>query len=117
MTETVSASSLILYIKERFHNTSDFVLETIEWQDETAIICYYSVMTEASQANEQLELIRERAGVGLSDWGETAASTVLPFSMSTLVDVVCSESVAVIFPKTNELLKVTVPNITVRVSG
>ena len=114
MTETVSASTLILYIKERFHNTSDLFLETIEWQGETAIICYYSVMTEASQANEQLELIRERVGEGLSDWGETAASTVLPFSMSTLVEVVCSKSVAVIFPKTNELLKVTVPNITVR---
>lgn len=114
MTEPVSTADLVLYIKERFHNTSDLFIETTEWQGEPAIICYYSVMTEGSQVSEQFELIRQRAESGLSDWGETAVSTVLPFAMSTVVDAVCTGSVAVILPKSNLLLKITVPKISVR---
>jgi len=64
--------------------------------------------------NEQLELLRKRAEDGLPEWGETGTSTVLPFSMSTMTDAVCVGSVAVIFPKTNELLKITIPNVAVR---
>ncbi|MBO1914177.1 spore germination protein, partial [Microvirga sp. 3-52] len=85
-----------------------------EWKGESAIICYFSVLTEGSTLNEQIEILRKRAEDGLPDWGETGASKVLPFSMSTMVDAVCVGSVAVIFPKTNQLLKITIPNITVR---
>ncbi|WP_246880400.1 spore germination protein [Sporosarcina sp. 6E9] len=114
MTEKLSTSSLILYIKERFHNTADLFVEEMEWKGESAIICYFSVLTEGSTLNEQIEILRKRAEDGLPDWGETGASKVLPFSMSTMVDAVCVGSVAVIFPKTNQLLKITIPNITVR---
>ena len=114
MTETLSASSLILYIKERFHNTSDLFVEEIEWEGQPAIVCYFSVLTEGGTLNEQLEILRKRAKEGIPDWGETGASTVLPFSMSTMTDAVCLGSVAVVFPKTNKLLKITIPNITVR---
>ena len=88
MTETLSASSLILYIKERFHNTSDLFVEEIEWEGQPAIVCYFSVLTEGGTLNEQLEILRKRAKDGIPDWGETGASTVLPFSMSTMTDAV-----------------------------
>ena len=114
MTETVSEASLILYIKEKFHNTADLFVETMEWHGKTAIVCYYSVLTEASLTHEQLELIRKRAEKGVPDWGETAASTILPFSMSTLVDTVCVGSVAVVFLDTNQLLKLSIPKFAVR---
>ena len=114
MTETVSEASLILYIKERFHNTSDLFVETIEWQGESSIICYFSGLTESSTLNIQLEILRKRADDGNPDWGETGASTILPFSMSTMIDAVCAGSVAIIFPKNNRLLKITIPTITVR---
>lgn len=114
MTETLSTSSLILYIKERFHNTADLFVEEMEWQGQSAIVCYFSVLTEGTTLNEQLEILRKRAEDGISDWGETGASTILPFSMSTMTDAVCVGSVAIVFPKTNKLLKITIPNVTAR---
>ena len=90
MSDNVSTASLSLYIKERFHDSADLFVETTEWQGESAVLCYYTVLTEGREVNEQLELIRVRSEAGLSDWGVTAVSTVSPFLMSTLVEAVCS---------------------------
>ncbi len=115
MTETLSASSLILYIKERFHNTSDLFVEEIEWEGQPAIVCYYTVLTEGGTLNEQLEILRKRAKEGIPDWGESGAINC-PSIFDVDIDR-CSLLLvqsAVIFPKTNKLLKITIPNITVR---
>jgi len=114
MTEPVSTADLILHIKERFHNTSDLFVEILEWRDASAIVCYYTVLTEGAQLNEQIEILRKRAEDGIPDWGETGASTILPFSMSEMTEAVTTGSVAVIFPNTNKLLKITIPKVTVR---
>ncbi len=109
-----SIDDLLLYIKNIFHNSADLIVEEIEWQDNPAIICYYSVMNEAVQVNEELELIRQRAVNGLTKWGETASSTIQAFSVPTLIDSVVTGSVAVVFPYTNLLLKITIPKMPVR---
>ena len=112
--DTVSTDSLILYIKKIFHNSSDLFVEETKWQDGPVVICYYTVMTEGAQVNQQLELIRKRATDGLADWGETAISSVHAFSVSTLTQSVSSGFVAVIFPDTNLLLQITMPKFAIR---
>lgn len=114
MDDVKSVDGLILYIKKTFHNSVDLVVEEIEWQDNPAVICYFSVMNEAALVNKELELIRNRASEGLVKWGDTAASTVHAFSVPTLIDSVVTGSVAVVFPYTNLLLKITIPKIPVR---
>ena len=114
MDDMVSTDSLILYIKKLFHNSSDLFVEETKWQDRTAVICYYTVMTEGAQVNLQLELIRKRASDGLVDWGETAISSVHAFSVSTLTESVSSGFVAVIFPETNLLLQIKMPKFAMR---
>ena len=39
------------------------------------------------QVNQQIEIIRKRANDGLTDWGETAISSVHAFSVPKLVKV------------------------------
>lgn len=109
-----SAANLLLYIKERFFESDDLLVEMTDWQGAPAIICYYTALSEGKTVNEQLELIRKRNAEGLSDWGDTAVSTILPFSMSTLIDEVCMGAVVVAFPETKELLKLTIPKFGVR---
>ena len=114
MSGNISTANLLLYIKERFHDSADLFVETTEWQGESAVICYYTVLTEGREVNEQLELIRIRREAGLSDWEETAVSTILPFSMSSLVEAVCMGGVVVVFPTTNQLLKLMIPKFGLR---
>ncbi|WP_318614475.1 spore germination protein [Sporosarcina sp. YIM B06819] len=114
MDDVKSIDGMILYIKNIFHDSADLIVEEIEWQKKPAIICYYSVINEASQVNKELELIRNRAEEGLLKWGETAASTVQAFSVPTLIENVATGSVAVVFPFTNLLLKITIPKMPVR---
>lgn len=112
--DTVSTDSLILYIKKLFHNSSDLFVEKMEWSDGPAVVCYYTGMTEGTQVNQQLELIRKRAEDGLTDWGKTAFSSVHAFSVSTITESVSSGFVAVIFPETNLLLQITMSKFVVR---
>ena len=114
MDHVQSVDGLMLYMKKIFHDSTDLIVEEIEWQGNPAVICYYTVMNEASQVNRELESIRHREEVGSKDWGETAASTVHAFSIPTLIDSVVSGSVAVVFPSTNLLLKITIPKFPVR---
>ncbi|WP_249336609.1 spore germination protein [Sporosarcina sp. Marseille-Q4063] len=114
MTETLSASSLILYIKERFHNTVDLFVEEMEWEKGAAIVVYFKVMTEGGQVNEQLDIIRKRELAGLPNWGDTPVSTIHPFTISTLIEKVCAGSAVVIFLNTNMMLTVNVPSFAVR---
>ena len=114
MDDMQSVDGLIIHMRKTFHDSTDLIVEEIEWQDTPAVICYYSVMNEASQVNRQLELIRNRAQGGGVKWGETAASTVQAFSVPTLIDSVVSGSVAVVFPYTNLLLKISIPKMPVR---
>lgn len=114
MSDNTSTASLLLYIKERFHESDDLLVEITDWQGESVIVCYYTVLTEGREVNKQLELIRTRKELGLSDWGETAISAISPFSMSTLVEAVCIGAVAVVFPKSNTFLKLMMPQFAVR---
>ena len=41
----------------------------MEWNDGPAIVCYYSVLTEGGQVNQQIDIIRKRAVDGLSELG------------------------------------------------
>lgn len=114
MGDAVSTDSLILYIKKTFHNSSDLFVEEMEWQNGTAVICYFTTMTEGAEVNRQLELIRKRAADGLSDWGRTAISSVHAFSVTVLTTSISSGFVAVIFPETNLLLQIMMPKFAVR---
>lgn len=114
MDDMKSVDELLLYIKNIFHDSVDLVVEEIKWEDNSAVICYYSVMNDATQVNSEIELIRHRAGAGGEEWWKTASSTVQPFSVSTLIDSVISGSVVIVFPYTNLLLKITIPKIPVR---
>ncbi|MFJ7936851.1 spore germination protein [Sporosarcina sp. NPDC096371] len=114
MDDMKSIDGVILYIKKTFHDSADLIVEEIDWQDNPAIICYYSVLNDAAQVNKELELIRNRAVEGLAEWGETAASTVQAFSVPLLIDSIVTGSVAVVFPYTNLLLKITIPKMPVR---
>ena len=84
MSDTISTDSMILYIRKIFHDSADLFVEEMEWHDGPAIVCYYSVLTEGGKVNEQIDIIRQRAVDGLSDWGDTAASSVHAFSVPTL---------------------------------
>lgn len=114
MSDNISTANLLLYIKERFHESDDLLVEVTEWQGESAIICYYKALVEGYELNKQIELIRTKKQLNLGDWGETAISAISPFSMSTLVDAVCSGSAAIIFPSTNTFLQITMPQLKTR---
>ena len=60
MGDAVSTDSLILYIKKIFHNSTDLFVEKTEWQDGPAVICYYTIMTEGAEVNQQLELNQKK---------------------------------------------------------
>lgn len=114
MSDAATIDNMVLYIRKTFHDSADLFVEQMEWQNGPAVVCYYSVLMEGGQVNEQIALIQQRAEDGLLDWGETAVSSVHAFSIASLIECVCTGSVAIVFPTTNLLLKITVPKPPVR---
>ena len=71
-------------------------------------------MTESGEVNKQIDIIRKRAIDEVTDWGETAVSSVDAFSVPKLVESVTSGFIAVYFPNTNLLITITMPSFEVR---
>ncbi|WP_342504961.1 spore germination protein [Sporosarcina sp. FSL K6-2383] len=114
MDEVKSNDSLILYIQNLFHNSADLIVRKISWKDEVATICFFNTLTESSDVNRQIEILRHRSIADLPNWEGTAASSVVAFSASKLIESVTNGFVAVYFPSTNLLMIITIPSFEVR---
>ncbi|MDX1807026.1 MAG: hypothetical protein R3267_08370, partial [Paenisporosarcina sp.] len=66
-----SFSKLSEYIKELFHDSSDLIVREIDWPDDEAILCHFSVLMDNSVISEQLSMIQKRHQEQLPNWGET----------------------------------------------
>ena len=66
--EVKSNDSLILYIKNLFHDSADLIVQEVTWKDGVAIVCFFNTMTESGEVNKQIEIIRQRAIDELPDW-------------------------------------------------
>ncbi|KXH82084.1 spore gernimation protein KA [Sporosarcina sp. HYO08] len=106
--------SLILSIKNIFHNSTDLVVREVSWKDGSALVCFYNTITESGEVNRQIEILRHRSIADLPDWGNTAASSVEAFSQSKLVENVTNGFVAIFFPYPNLLLTITMPSFETR---
>src|SRR5690606_11422840 len=73
-----------------------------------------NTMTESSEVNKQIEILRLRSIADLPNWAGTATSSVGAYSVSKLIESVSNGFVAIYFPATNLLLTVTVPSFEVR---
>src|SRR5690606_32503430 len=71
-------------------------------------------LTESSDVNRQIEILRHRSIADLPNWEGTAASSVVAFSASKLIESVTNGFVAVYFPSTNLLMIITIPSFEVR---
>ena len=114
MDEVKSNDSLILYIKNLFHDSADLIVREINWKDGVGIVCFFNTMTESGEVNKQIDIIRKRAIDELPDWGGTAASSVDAFSVTKLVESVSNGFIAVYFPETNLIMTITIPSYEVR---
>ncbi|MCZ2258245.1 spore germination protein [Sporosarcina sp. G11-34] len=113
MDQVKSNDSLILYIKNLFHDSADLIVREVSWKDGVGIVCFFNTMTESGEVNKQIDIIRKRA-IELPDWGGTAASTVEAFSVPKLVESVSSGFVVVYFPVPNLIMTITIPSYEVR---
>jgi len=114
MDEVKSNDSLILYIKNLFHDSADLIVREVNWKDGVGIVCFFNTMTESGEVNKQIDIIRKRAIDELPDWGGTAASSVDAFSVSKLVESVSNGFVVVYYPATNLIMTITIPSYEVR---
>ncbi|MFC6040164.1 spore germination protein [Paenisporosarcina macmurdoensis] len=106
-----SFSKLSEYIKELFHDSSDLVVREIDWPDDEAILCHFSVLMDNSVISEQLNMIQNRLQEKLPNWGETPTSSLETFHPSKLVEYVCAGESTIILVKANLLLRITLPNV------
>ena len=114
MDEVKSNDSLILYIKNLFHDSADLIVREVTWKNGVAIVCFFNTMSESGEVNKQIDIIRKRAIDELPDWGGTAVSSVDAFSVTKLIDSVTNGFVAVFFPESNLLMTITIPSYEVR---
>lgn len=114
MGEVKSNDSLILYIKNLFHDSADLIVQEVNWKNGLGIVCFFNTMTESGEVNKQIDIIRKRAIDELTDWGGTAASSVEAFSVAKLVESVSNGFIAVYFPATNLIMTITIPSYEVR---
>ena len=114
MDQVKSNDSLILYIKNLFHDSADLIVREVTWKDGVGIVCFFNTMTESGEVNKQIDIIRNRSIDGLPDWGGTAASSVDAFSVPKLVESVSSGFIVVYFPATNLIMTITIPSHEVR---
>lgn len=114
MDEVKSNDSLILYIKNLFHDSADLIVREVTWKDGVGIVCFFYTMTESGEVNKQIDIIRKRAIDELPDWEGTPVSNVEAFSVSKLIESVTSGFVAVFFPATNLIMSITIPTFEVR---
>ncbi|MCM3637568.1 spore germination protein [Sporosarcina luteola] len=114
MDDVKSNDSLILYIQNLFHDSADLIVRKITWKDGDGIICFFSTMTESSEVNKQIEILRLRSIAELPNWAGTATSSVEAFSVPKLVNSVTNGFVAIFFPATNLLMTITIPSFEVR---
>lgn len=114
MEEAKSNDSLILDIQNTFHDSADLIVRKISWKDGVAILCFLSTMTESSEVNRQIEILRLRSISELPNWAGTATSSVEVFSLPKLVESVTNGFVAIFFPSTNLLMTITIPSFEVR---
>ena len=117
MDEVKSNDSLILDIKKLFHHSSDLIVRKISWKDGEAIVCFFSTMTEGSEVNKQIEILRLRSIAELPNWAGTATSSVGAFSEQKLIESVTNGFVAIFFPATNLLMTITIPSFEVRATS
>ncbi|MCM3743146.1 spore germination protein [Sporosarcina luteola] len=114
MDDVKSNDSLILYIQNLFHDSADLIVRKISWKDGDGIVCFLSTMTESSEVNKQIEILRLRSIAELPNWAGTATSSVEAFSVPKLIKTVTNGFVAIFFPATNLLLTITIPSFEVR---
>ncbi|MDN4607638.1 spore germination protein [Sporosarcina highlanderae] len=97
-------------LKQLFYNSMDFVIIDVEWPMGKGILCYYSSLADPTEANKQIDIIRQRALEKTNNWGKTAASDVKPYSEEELVKSVCSGQTVIIFEESQLMLTVSAPN-------
>lgn len=114
MDEVKSNDSLILFINNLFHNSTDLIVREVTWKDGVGIVCYFNTMTESGEVNKQIDIIRKHEINELPHWGETAVSSVEAFSVPKLVESVTNGFVAVYFPVSNLIMTITIPVYEVR---
>jgi len=114
MGEVKSNDSLVLYIKNLFHDSADLIVREVNWKDGIGIVCFFNTMTESGEVNKQIDIIRKRAIDELPDWGGTAASSVEAFSVAKLIESVSNGFIGVYFPATNLIMTITIPSYEVR---
>ncbi|MGN7386493.1 spore germination protein [Sporosarcina sp. SAFN-015] len=117
MDEVKSNDSLILYIQNLFYNSADLIVRNVSWKDGDAIICFYNTMTESSEVNKQIEILRLRSIAEFPNWAGTATSSVGTFSDQKLIESVTNGFVAIFFPATNLLMTITIPSFEVRATS
>lgn len=114
MDDVKSNDSLILYIQNLFHDSADLIVRKISWKDGDGIVCFLTTMTESSEVNKQIEILRLRSIADLPNWAGTATSCVEAFSLPKLIKSVTSGFVAIYFPSANLLMTITIPSFEVR---
>ncbi|BAQ11006.1 spore germination protein ka [Bacillus sp. OxB-1] len=104
----------VLYIKKLFHETVDLFVQEIDWPTGKGIVCYYESIADGTEVNKQIDIIRNRAHLGMTNWGKTAVSEIHAYSMEELFQIVCSGSTAVIFPESKLMVSINAAKVATR---
>ena len=59
MDEVKSNDSLILYIQNNFHNSTDLIVREVTWPDGVGIVSFFKTMTESGEVNKQIRYSSE----------------------------------------------------------
>lgn len=94
-------------LKQLFYNSSDFVIADVEWPTGKGLLCYYSSLTDATEANKQINIIRQRALDKKNNWGKTATSDIKPYKGDELVKLVCSGLTVIVFEDSQLMLTIS----------
>lgn len=98
-------------LQKAFNQSSDFTVRQVDWREGTsAILCFYSSLVDAKEAQKLLDTIYARLDTNKPFWSETIMTTLKPFSLPQAIEHICNGETLIIIPDTGEMLSLTIVN-------
>ncbi|WP_391209241.1 spore germination protein [Psychrobacillus sp. L4] len=102
-------------LKSSFSHSYDFITKELQWNDDPVILCYYSTMIDTAIVLKQINHLQMLYEANDPNWKLTPFSEASEFSLEQLEISITSGETALIFPKSNSMVRIIIPKISSRV--
>ncbi|WP_313890794.1 spore germination protein [Psychrobacillus sp.] len=110
----VSYKEIVESLENEFSQAFDFIAKELVWNEEHVILCYYSTMIDTAVVMEQLQTIQRKFEAGEAEYGQTAFSEEMTFTIKQFRESICNGETVIVFPKTDKMIRILLPKIASR---